>query len=289
MAKGTKGNKGTGKGKIDTKVSIVENVENHEVDIDADSANMGGNVEALSLAKAQAEMKRASDWVFDSMAIDKLIPADKVLKFVINTESETVLRRNCKGYFNPEAYQDSKTGEIIGVINIVPEMFNPDYDDKPLKQRLLQTIIHEMTHAVNSLNGIVDCTKNAHNKKFAVTAELAGLIATKGTKSQGWGKTELSEQSYNLIEHGFEFDLSAFEIFARDLKGKAKIKKATPQPRWQCPECEQGFRTQSKEVFNIACMDCSLIDDSGSRKGILRNIVKYIKVGGEKESTVSLA
>ena len=274
MAKGNKG-KGTRNGGTD--IQLLDKVEISKVDQDIESALMSGTIQSESLSKAQAELQRASDWIFETAGFDKLLVDGRNLRFVINTESESRIRLNCKGYFRFDAFEDAKDGEIIGVINIVPELWQPDYDDKPLKIRLMTTIHHEMCHATNSANGIVDCTKNAHNGNFKNMATLAGSDVTKGTKSQGWALTTLNEQLVNIVNHGFEFDETAFEIFARDTKGKGKTTKGkrAAQVRWECPECHKGFRTSSTSAFNIACMDCSTIDDSGKALGNIDQLIMF--------------
>ena len=232
-----------------------------------ESAHKSGSIRAESLSRAQAELQKFSTTLFDRVGFDKL--AHGKMQIVINTESESRLRMNCKGYFRREAFQD-KDGILLGVINIVPELFNPEYDKEPLKERLAEVLIHEMVHATNSCNGDKDCTKNAHNQKFKKTAEMASLVVTQGKKAIGWGITELSDELRKILET-IDIDETAFDIFALDTKNKPTPRAAAV--KWICSndQCGLGlddegnamsgkpqqFRTTSTREFNIMCLDCN--------------------------------
>lgn len=232
-----------------------------------ESAHKSGEIRAESLSRAQSEMQKFATTLFDRIGFDQLVNGK--MQIVINTESESRIRMNCKGYFRKDAFKD-KDGVLLGVINIVPEMFDPEYDDKPKKERIAATLIHEMVHATNSCNGLVDCTKRAHNLKFKTTAELVNLVVTKGQKAIGYGHTELSDELRRILET-IELDETAFEIFALDTKDKPIARDAAI--KWICSndQCGLGlddegkamsgkpqqFRTSSMRKFNILCMDCS--------------------------------
>lgn len=46
-------------------------------------------------------------------------------------------------------------------------------------EEICGTLLHEMAHLYNLINGIKDCNKLYHNKKFKEAAEAHGLTVTK--------------------------------------------------------------------------------------------------------------
>ena len=79
------------------------------------------------------------------------------------------------------------------------------------------TILHEMCHFNNALNGVVDCTgpgkiKFYHNKHFKKEAEERGLVVEKTVKN-GWAYTYMGTKAKEAFDK-INIDISAFD-FAR--------------------------------------------------------------------------
>ena len=80
-------------------------------------------------------------------------------------------------------------------INLSAEHLN-----RPVHE-LLGTLLHEMAHLKNSIEGIEDCnTSNQyHNKKFKIAAEFFGLEVTRHP-TKGWAVTNISTGAQEAID-----------------------------------------------------------------------------------------
>ena len=111
-------------------------------------------------------------------------------------------------------------------INISAEYLTAGYET------LMEVLIHEMAHAINSQNGIKDCSKTQyHNKHFKASAELAGLHVENGKK--GWAYTSIAkggiaEKALNEID----INRDVF-IYQRKEQG-SKVKAPTKMKKWSC-------------------------------------------------------
>ena len=119
------------------------------------------------------------------------------------------------------------------------------------------TLIHEMVHLWNGINGINDCnpkTQN-HNKNFKAKAEEVGLIVEKMDK-KGWATTYLSESLKELIkasgiEDVFNCSRMAAEKVEREKKpvnkyvcGCGIVMKSTKELDIICGKCMERFEIQ---------------------------------------------
>tara|TARA_Y100000310_G_C20350646_1_gene654179 strand:- start:139 stop:750 length:612 start_codon:yes stop_codon:yes gene_type:complete len=202
------------------------------------------------------------------------------------------------GFFSRDRFQDNTNGETLGLINYCPEFFNAKrlkYEETNALQ-LVETIVHECVHMLNSANGFKDCSKQRHNLKFKETAEALGLecVGDGKDKKIGWGHTKLGDklkaEALNLA-----IDPEALRYFAREI-AKTKSGGRDKAVRWECPQgCGDdnknvGFRTTSAKDFNIVCWNCSsVVDDTdgkGKLKGTINDLVFYVKKseGGEDDS-----
>ena len=194
---------------------------------------------------------------------------------IVNTEPQGRTASSCLGFFQANRFQDSETGELLGVVNICPEFFDrnkPQYHEE-LNYEFANVVLHEAVHMLNSANGLKDCSKQRHNLQFKETAEYLGLVCYEDGKDKkiGFGRTRLGEDLKARIDE-LNIDTDQLKIFARTLDAKKSDRK--PAAKWICsnPQCglgidedgnEQGgspqqFRTSSDRVFNIMCMDCSV-------------------------------
>ena len=129
-------------------------------------------------------------------------------------------------------------------INISAEYLTAGYET------LMEVLIHEMAHAINSQNGIKDCSKTQyHNKHFKASAELAGLHVENGKK--GWAYTSIAkggiaEKALNEID----INRDVF-IYQRKEQG-SKVKAPTKMKKWSC-----GCTNVRCAVELLAeCQDC---------------------------------
>lgn len=69
---------------------------------------------------------------------------------------------------------------------------------RPIEE-IMTTLVHEMVHEYNLVNGIKDSSGKIHNKRFKAEAERVGLIVEKG-KQVGYGYTSPSPQFIEEIK-----------------------------------------------------------------------------------------
>jgi hypothetical protein len=132
-------------------------------------------------------------------------------------------------------------------INISAEYLTAGYEP------LMEVLIHEMAHAINSQNGIPDCSKTQyHNKNFKKAGELAGLCVEKGEKERlGWAYTSIAKGG--IAEKALKdinIDRDVF-IYQRKEQG-SKVKAPTKMKKWSC-----GCTNVRCAVELLAeCQDC---------------------------------
>ena len=110
-------------------------------------------------------------------------------------------RKNALGWHWQDKWQNSEPGKL-SEINLCAEHLG-----RPTEQ-IAETMLHEMVHHANNLDGISDCTiRQYHNRQFKDRCGDIGLICEKHP-SRGWATTSLSD----------------------DLKAKCKQSTSTPTP-----------------------------------------------------------
>jgi len=91
-----------------------------------------------------------------------------------------------------EAASWSVFGQDTAWINICADKLTTGYED------VLGTLLHEMAHQLNSVEGVKGCNAaQYHNANFAEAAERLGLITVKGNK--GFAETHLGEPAMRAI------------------------------------------------------------------------------------------
>ncbi len=138
-------------------------------------------------------------------------------------------------------------------INIDPRWFN-----SRTPADVAETLLHEMCHYYNKMNGIKDCSGNVHNKKFKSSAEKVGLIVEKGN-GVGYGYTSMSEELRAYMEEVVKPNEAAFEYFrAAPMKqsgGGGTRKKSLF--KYTCPDC--GAEVKGKRDMTIKCGICDVV------------------------------
>lgn len=138
---------------------------------------------------------------------------------------------------------------------------------RPIEE-VAATLLHEMVHYYNFVNGVQDCSRNGtyHNRKFKKAAEARGLIVQHSEK-YGWSHTSPSDE---LLEFVLDNDLtdilinrnefSSFQITGTGPHSGTPIGTTVPKKsssrKYICPCCGMSVRA-TKEV-NIACLDCGV-------------------------------
>lgn len=132
-------------------------------------------------------------------------------------------KRRVLGHFAPlrwTARQDG-TGYLHEVV-VVAEYLNRD----PVE--VVETLVHEATHALNFSRGVHDCSSSQyHNAKFKETAEELGLEVAQ-VKHYGFALTQMSEAATNRYAE-VTTALKEVIVHRRSWSGIAKVGGSTPK------------------------------------------------------------
>ena len=135
---------------------------------------------------------------------------------------------------------------------------------RPIEE-VAATLLHEMVHYWNHINGIQDTSRGNtyHNKRFKAAAEERGLIVTHSEK-YGWSHTAPGDL---LLQFCLDNELGDILINRNEFYGyrvtgtgthdgtTATLPPRTSSTRkYICPCCRNSVRA-TKNV-NIACLDC---------------------------------
>lgn len=101
-------------------------------------------------------------------------------------------RQSYYGWYWADRWKDGK--KTLPEINITADTLKRSVEE------ICETLIHEMAHYQNNVNGIRDCNANQyHNKAFKKQAEAFGLKVER-MRNKGYAKTELDEKANNLVK-----------------------------------------------------------------------------------------
>lgn len=81
-------------------------------------------------------------------------------------------KANCSGYFSPERFTQSSSGEVLCEIALNPDRFISENS----KEQIMSTLVHEMVHLWQNEFGGHNPRKCYHNKEWADKMEQIGLI-----------------------------------------------------------------------------------------------------------------
>lgn len=165
---------------------------------------------------------------------NSLIPAIKELERVYDLVAEhykfvaprpiitiqTKGRSKCCGWHWKEKWADGKIS--LSEINICAEVIN---------EHAVQTLIHEMCHHHNAVEGIIDCNSASqyHNKRFKERAEMYGLNCEKAGRF-GWAMTTLGEELKKFLT---EIKVNN-EVFNLIRKETERTVAPTKMKKWSC-------------------------------------------------------
>jgi hypothetical protein len=156
-----------------------------------------------------------------------------------------------KGHFTPFTpwrTEDEAFSEIA---------FNLEHFTTPAE--LLSTLLHEVAHSINHMNGIEDCSSNQyHNAKFKKQAEALGL-KTIEIKGKGHASTELTELGAKRWKKALAILTSAFDLTAIGAESAKPKGRNTNLIKATC-ECENVIRL-SRTVLEIGvtCNSCEQV------------------------------
>lgn len=135
---------------------------------------------------------------------------------------------------------------------------------RPIEE-VAATLLHEMVHYYNYVNGIQDCSRGGtyHNKRFKAAAEAHGLNVEHHDK-YGWVITTPGEA---LLDFVLETGLTDILINRNEFvgfrptgtgvhsgNGSVTPRKPSSTRKYICPCC--GMSVRATRAVRIACMDC---------------------------------
>ena len=157
---------------------------------------------------------------------------------VINKASKSALG----SFANPETKQH--------FINTTQELNTITLNTLHLKKcNPYEVLAHELTHLINYLNKVKDCSINQyHNKHFKEQAESLLLSTTKTNK----GFTTQDNEIFNkMVKEEFKSNPSVFNVF-QSQKDKSKVGS-----RLRLYICSCGVKVRvGKDDFKATCLDC---------------------------------
>lgn len=129
-------------------------------------------------------------------------------------------RQSYYGWYWQGRWKDGK--KALPEINITADTLKRDVED------ICETVIHEMAHYKNNVEGINDCNANQyHNKHFKKRAEEFGLEVSK-LRNKGYALTSLGEKGKNLVKKykntHLKGDKNPFHAYRVGTEGRTTIK-----------------------------------------------------------------
>ena len=135
---------------------------------------------------------------------------------------------------------------------------------RPIEE-VAATLLHEMVHYHNYINGIQDCSRGGtyHNRKFRDSAEQHGLIVQHHDK-YGWTITRPSDRLLAFcLDNGLaDILINRNDFFSYRGTGggthntapPVSITKTSSTRKYYCPCC--GNSVRATKLVHIACLDC---------------------------------
>lgn len=134
-------------------------------------------------------------------------------------------------------------------------------------EEVAATLLHEMVHYYNDLQGIKDCSRGNtyHNKSFRKCAEAHGLVIDHHP-TYGWSVTSPSDE---LLEFCMDNDLRDIRLnridgFSARIGGTGThngtftigtTTRKSSSRKYACPCC--GMSVRATKDVNVACLDCN--------------------------------
>lgn len=164
----------------------------------------------------------------------------------------TIAPDTCRAYGWFTTWRAWKETEIKDSEGYYEITITSDYLDRTPVE-IAGTLLHEMVHLYNQMNGINDCSRGGkyHNIKFKESAEAHGL-ETKKDSRYGWSITSPSTQTAEYLE---SLKLS-FPLYRPTPEKGQRVRKKSSTRKYVCPICGTIIRA-TKEV-HVTCSDCGV-------------------------------
>jgi len=202
-------------------------------------------------ATATATAGKASKAVALSTLTRALEQAHEVIKEETGAPRATLLvtrdLKGRRGHFTP--FTPWRTNdEVFNEIAFNLETFTSPAD-------LLSTLLHEVAHSLNYMNGINDCSANQyHNGKFKAQAEALGLKTEKSKK--GYAQTSLTDLGAKRWSKALAILESAWDLTALGGESAKPKGRNTNLIKAVC-KCGSIIRTSATVLkAGVTCNQC---------------------------------
>lgn len=189
-------------------------------------------------------------------------------------------KRRAMGWCSSKEVWSDKDGTIKKYeLNISAEYLDYDFLET------MDTMLHEMVHLYNAVNGIQDTSRNGtyHNKRFKSECEKRGFFfpENKPDKKHGWYLPRLTDETKEKISK-LGIKREAFGIARRGVIPNESVNDEEsetieePRPssfKWICSKCNVIVRSTKEEIF-IICGECEermIQEDKTLREGDTMN------------------
>lgn len=135
-----------------------------------------------------------------------------------------------------------------------------DYIGTRSVESTIATLMHEMAHLYNLMNGIKDTSRGGvyHNKRFKETAEEHGLII-EHTEHIGWSLTSLPDSTKEWIKNNINIKgINIYKRVAERATGTSTKPKQSMR-KLVCPCCGNIVRV-TKDI-KVICGECTTEDE----------------------------
>ena len=136
---------------------------------------------------------------------------------------------------------------------------------RPIEE-VVATLLHEMVHYYNDLQGIKDCSRGNtyHNKNFRKCAEERGLVIDHHP-TYGWSVTSPSDEllEFCLFNDLRDIRLNRIDGLTTRIGGSGThngtftvgtTPRKSSSRKYACPCC--GMSVRATKAVNVACLDC---------------------------------
>lgn len=136
--------------------------------------------------------------------------------------------------------------------------------DRPFDE-IAETMLHEMCHHFAYTKHIKDTSRYGyyHNKQFKDIAEKHGLKVEYTGRYHGWCKTELTDESINILAQFVQKGRILYDLRDRhdpswfgsaDKERATRQRKPSSTRKYTCPKC--GMSVRATKDVNVLCGDC---------------------------------
>jgi DNA-directed RNA polymerase subunit RPC12/RpoP len=126
-------------------------------------------------------------------------------------------------------------------------------------KELLNTLLHECVHAINSENGIKDTSKKIHNKHFKSTSEKVGMFCSNRCTKLGYSNTKFTDESIEQWRPELDIITQILErLDIKEIKEKTKKAKKSDKRVYECIKCDTNIPIAfiSKDVLELIRCKC---------------------------------